>query len=221
MSQKYEVPKEVRSLEKLITDFSYKNGFNARDVFDDLLVYIIHGFSPIAPPLRSWRYKKEQTKVFWDMLSEWILIMDKQLKLKKWYDPFGDIYMALTSRIYQQNTGQFFTPVSICDMMVMMIGKDNITGERINDPACGSGRFLLAYHVNYPGNYLVGEDKAYTCCLMSVVNFLIHGCVGEVIWHNSLLPGSFSGGWKINETLNLAGIPTIREISREEYLRTK
>jgi len=221
MSKKYEAPIEVRTLEKLITDFSYRNGLNARNVLDDLLLYIIHGFSPLAPPLKSWNYKKEQTMVFWDMLREWILIMDKQLKIHKWYDPFGDLYMALTSRYHQQNTGQFFTPVSICDLMVMITGKENSTGQQISDPACGSGRFLLAYHVNYPGNYLVAEDKAYTCCLMSAVNFLIHGCVGEVIWHNSLIPDSFSGGWKINETLNLTGVPTIRQITREEYLRTR
>jgi type I restriction enzyme M protein len=53
MSKKYEAPIEVRSLEKLITDFSYHNGLNVRDVFDDLLVYIIHGFSPLAPPLKT------------------------------------------------------------------------------------------------------------------------------------------------------------------------
>jgi len=218
MSKKYDAPVEVRSLEKLITEFSYRNGLDVMNVFNDLLIYIIHGFSPSAPPLKTWHYKKEQTKVFWDMLREWILIMDKQPKLHKWYDPFGDLYMALTSRFHQQRTGQFFTPSSICDLMVMITGKQNATGGKISDPACGSGRCLLAYHVNYPGNYLVGEDKAYTCCLMSVVNFVIHGCVGEVIWHNSLLPDSFSGGWKINETLNQSGIPTVRVITREEYL---
>lgn len=30
--------------------------------------------------------------------------------------------------------------------------------KRINDPTCGSGRFLLAYHVRNLGNYLVAED---------------------------------------------------------------
>ncbi len=223
MSKKYEAPVEVRTLEKLIHDFSYHNGLNVKDVFDDLLIYIIHGFSPLAPPLKGWRYKKEQTKVFWEMLCEWVLIMEEQLKTKKWYDPFGDLYMTFTSPSYQQNTGQFFTPVSICNLVVeaIGIGTEKITDQRISDPSCGSGRFLLAFQVNHPGNYLVGEDKAYTCCLMSVVNFLSHGCIGEVIWHNSLMPDSFSGGWRINETLNLTGIPTIREITCEEYLRRR
>ena len=221
MSKKYEAPQEVRSLEKMINDFSYRNGLNPKDVLDDLLVYIIHGFSPLAPPLKTWRYKKEQTRVFWDMLCEWIQIMDKQLKTKEWFDPFGDLYMTFTSRYHQQNTGQFFTPVSICELMVMTLQGNKATFQKICDPTCGSGRLLLAYHVHNPGNYLVGEDKAYSCCLMSVVNFVIHGCVGEILWHNSLLPDSFSGGWRINETLNLTGVPTVREITREEYIRSR
>ena len=56
---------------------------------------------------------------------------------------------------------------------------------------------------------------------MTVCNFIIHGCVGEVICHNSLDPGSFYSGWKINERLNtirFSPIPliTVREITKEE-----
>ena len=61
----------------------------------------------------------------------------------------------------------------------------------MNDPTCGSGRLLLAYHVRNLGNYLVAEDISRTCCLMTVCNMLIHGCVGEVIQHDSLLPEDF------------------------------
>lgn len=47
---KYETPPPVRPLEKLITDFSYTNGLDPVNVLNDLLTYIIHGFSPGAPP---------------------------------------------------------------------------------------------------------------------------------------------------------------------------
>ena len=50
---KYETPPPVRPLEKLITDFSYTNGLDPVNVLNDLLAYIIHGFSPGAPPLQS------------------------------------------------------------------------------------------------------------------------------------------------------------------------
>lgn len=58
---KYEAPKEVQNLEKLITDFSYQNGYDMIDVFNDLLRYIIHGFSPDAPPLHNWRSNASRT----------------------------------------------------------------------------------------------------------------------------------------------------------------
>lgn len=47
---KYETPPPIRPLEKLITDFSYTNGLDPVNVFNDFLTYIIHGFSPGAPP---------------------------------------------------------------------------------------------------------------------------------------------------------------------------
>lgn len=50
---KYDTPPAIRPLEKLIVDFSYTNGFDSIHVFNDFLTYIIHGFSPGAPPLHS------------------------------------------------------------------------------------------------------------------------------------------------------------------------
>lgn len=61
---------------------------------------------------------------------------------------------------------------------------------------------------------------------MTVCNFIIHGCVGEVICHDSLDPNSFYAGWKINERLNttrFSPIPliTVREITKEESITIK
>ena len=76
---------------------------------------------------------------------------------------------------------------------------------------------LLAYHAHNPGNYLVGEDISRTCCMMTVCNMLVHGCVGEVICHDSLQPKAFTDGWKVNQALPLTGIPSIRRMKEEEY----
>lgn len=225
MSNSYEAPTDVRELEKMINNFTYNNGFDVSQVFNDFLTYIIHYFTPNAKPLESWKYNKEQTSVFWNMLCEWIKVMEKQLIHNEWYDPFGDLYMScVASKMRQQGTGQFFTPTGICDMMAEMNdNNEKITGKYINDPACGSGRTLLAWHVRNIGNYLCAEDIDRTCCLMTVCNFIIHGCVGEVICHDSLDPGSFYAGWKINERLNkspFSPIPliTVREITKEESI---
>lgn len=222
MSSNYEAPIEVRELEKLINNFTYNNGFDVSQVFNDFLTYIIHYFTPNAKPLDSWKYKKEQTAVFGAMLQEWIKVMEKQLIHNEWYDAFGDLYMScVASKMKQQGTGQFFTPAGICDMMAEITITEKVTGKYVNDPTCGSGRTLLAWHVRNLGNYLCAEDIDRTCCMMTVCNMLIHGCVGEVIWHDSLDPGSFLGGWKINERLNatpFSSVPlvTVREIAQEE-----
>lgn len=217
--KKYDTPSKLRPLEKLITDFSYTNGYDPINVFDDFLTYIIHGFSPGASPLQGWKYKKQQNIVFMKMVIEWTQLMKHEIKEDTdWFDPFGDLYMALVSQGTQKGQGQFFTPVHICDLMVMCTeGEEKKTGQRINDPTCGSGRLLLAYHVRHLGNYLIGEDINRTCCLMTVCNMLIHGCVGEVIWHDSLNPKNFMGGWKVNPILTWTGIPTIKKMSIDEY----
>ena len=101
--------------------------------------------------------------------------------------------------------------------MVMCAAGKKVTGQRIGDPTCGSGRLLLAYHAHNPGNYLVGEDISRTCCMMTVCNMLVHGCVGEVICHDSLQPKAFTDGWKVNQALPLTGIPSIRRMKEEEY----
>lgn len=216
---KYDTPSDIRPLEKLILDFSYANGYDPLNVFNDFLTYIIHGFSPGAPPLHSWKYKRQQNATFMEMVKEWIRLMNRKLQDDKaWFDPFGDLYMSLVSQGTQQGHGQFFTPVHICDLMVMCtVGEEKTNGGRMNDPTCGSGRLLLAYHVRNLGNYLIGEDINYTCCLMTVCNMLIHGCVGEVVWHDSLDLKNFMGGWKVNPLLTRTGIPTIRKMSLEEY----
>lgn len=222
MSSNYDAPIEVRELEKMINNFTYNNGYDISQVFNDFLTYIIHYFTPNAKPLDSWKYNKEQTAVFWDMFCEWIKVMEKQLIHNEWYDAFGDLYMScVANKMKQQGTGQFFTPAEICDLMAEITISEKVTGKYVNDPACGSGRTLLAWHVRNIGNYLCAEDIDRTCCLMTVCNFIIHGCVGEVICHDSLDPSSFYAGWKINERLNkspFSPIPliTAREITKEE-----
>ncbi len=219
---KYETPPKVRSLEKLIRDFSYKNGHDPITVFNDFLVYIIHGFSPGAPPLRSWKYKRQENVAFMNMVQEWIRIMERETRTDGWCDPFGDLYMVLASQGAKQSQGQFFTPEHICELMVSCaILSENTPGRRVNDPTCGSGRLLLAWHSHCPEAYLVGEDINRTCCLMTVCNMLVHGCVGEVICHDSLNPQDFVDGWKVNPILGQTGLPTIKRMTREEYVLSR
>lgn len=218
MSTSYEAPVAVRELEKMIREFSYNNGYEISQVFDDTLRYIISGFSSDGKPIENWPYKKDQNLFFWNYLQEWIKVMEKQLRVNMWYDPFGDLFMScVASNSRTKDNGQFFTPVPICELMAEINQtEEKKTGIKCSDPACGSGRTLLAWHVRNLGNYLCAEDIDKTCCLMTCCNFIVHGCIGEVIWHDSLNPDSFNYGWIINERLTATGVPSIRSIKKEE-----
>jgi len=165
MAKGYNAPAEVRELEKQINDFTYRNGLDVKTVFQDLLRYIVHGFSlPDTPPLSDWRYNKEQTKVFYDMFATWIQIMSQQIKRHGWYDAFGDLFMALTSQSGQQQKGQFFTPAHITDLMSKItMGKQESDAKILSvcDPTAGSGRTLFCIDSlrmdNFRGAWIVNE----------------------------------------------------------------
>jgi len=56
-------------------------------------------------------------------------------------DAKGTAYEAITSHTLKRERGQFFTPRNIIKMMVDMV--DPKPGQKILDPACGSGGFLI------------------------------------------------------------------------------
>ncbi|WP_462354305.1 N-6 DNA methylase [Alistipes timonensis] len=224
MGKGYEAPLEVRELEKMIDDFTYKHGLDVQNVFRDLLRYIIHGFSlPDTPPLSDWRYTKEQNRAFYDMYVTWTQIMQKQIARQGYYDAFGDLYMALTSKRGQQQSGQFFTSTDVsrlCQEIVMnKNGNGNI--QSIYDPAAGSGRMLIASKADNPRSYLVAWDIDYTCCLMCVCNFLMNSCIGEVVCIDSLRMDNFRGAWLVNEAYYRAELPSVRWLNEAEYCRFK
>lgn len=52
---------------------------------------------------------------------------------------------------------------------------------------------------------------------MCVCNFLINGCVGEVVCIDSLRRDNFRGAWIVNEALCRTGLPTVRKLDQKEY----
>lgn len=224
MGKEHEAPDKVRELGKLIDDFTYRHGLDVRNVFRDLLRYIIHGFSlPDTPPLQNWPYTKEQTRAFYDMYAAWIRIMHKQITLHGYYDAFGDLYMALTSKRGQQRIGQFFTTNGLTRLCQKIItGKNENKGVRsVYDPAAGSGRMLIATKADNPRSYMVAWDIDYTCCLMCVCNFLMNSCVGEVVCIDTLRMANFRGAWLVNEAYYRTELPSVRWLNAAEYLRFK
>lgn len=221
----------MREFLKQFNSFVTRNGFEVGKVFDDFLQYIIwaHTLPQYGKKIDGWSYTSEQNKEMYDMYRTLILAVKPKIDRHGWFDAFGFVYEdMIAGKFRRSNSGQFFTPPSICDLMTDITApkEQTIVGKTISDPTCGSGRNLLAFHAKHLCNYFVAEDIDRTCCLMTVCNFIIHGVEAEVIWHNTLQPDTFYGGWKINEQLNslfskYRGIPHVREISYDETLLKK
>lgn len=77
-------------------------------------------------------------------------------------DIVGDAFEELIGTSFRGGEGQFFTPRNVVQMMIEMLNPKS--GERILDPACGSGGFL-AYISRYLSHdqahayHIVGIDK--------------------------------------------------------------
>ncbi|AUX08930.1 adenine-specific DNA methylase [Halalkaliarchaeum desulfuricum] len=60
-------------------------------------------------------------------------------------DPLGELYQQYFDPKTRRALGEFYTPPSVCDYIVESTGYgDNVQYERLIDPACGSGTFLMA-----------------------------------------------------------------------------
>lgn len=123
-------------------------------------------------------------------------------------DILGAVYehFGLTSDAF----GQFFTPPTVATAMAELqaatLETDNATPAdplRIADPACGSGRLLLAmgrYLVQeriQPPALFVGQDKDPLCARMTAINFALSGLPGYVT-HGDSLTGEATATWQIN-----------------------
>lgn len=128
----------------------------------------------------------------------WLEIVAKKIDEGCWIDVFGNIYEEMyQSKGKSSMLGQFFTPPGLCDLMANM---NEPTDGKIGDPACGSGRTLLAAYVNNKKAYYIGEDIDGISCKMCALNLMIHGAKGRVICHDTLnSPVFFNWGYEINE----------------------
>ncbi len=106
-------------------------------------------------------------------------------------DTLGRIYEeeALTNHY----AGQFFTPEPICTMMAAMIVEQTDEPITICDPACGSGRFLIATQPLAPNATFTGIDRDLTCVHMTALNMLVRNADAYIVHGNTLSMETFGG----------------------------
>ena len=159
---------------------------------------------------------------YYEMFTSWITLTHEYFNAnqsKQWFDYLGKFYEDIIQSKYSAGAkGQFFTPHDVCQTMADLLIPDDILG-RLNDPTCGSGRLLLAGHVNSPYSICIGQDMDSTACKMAVLNFYLHGVRGSILCMNTL-SNEFFEAWRVNNYLGYGlSVPHIEYVSESEAYR--
>lgn len=216
-----DIPSELKPFWKIFDKWCYR--WDYATVFDDFLTMCIPNFSLSQRYVDERdrikeKYNEKEIQYFRECFSEMVRVYQDQFQTNSWYDFFGELYQAITSGYKSQKMGQFFTPAPVCDMIAKSVIGDNVTsGQTVNDPACGSSRMLLAAHGMsiYEGKklYLIAQDVDPMCCKMSVLNFIFHGCEGEILCMNTITM-DYRFGYKVKSIPGIA-IPMVTPLSLE------
>lgn len=199
MAKSTDFPHSVRHFAPLLNKFS--GGHYDYQIFHDFIDYVTACLLFEGSPETAERLRRDYRKdydLFPGMFAALAQTYYDNLDVRQWSDPLGELYEAMAGRSKTSGFGQFFTPPDVCDMMArMQLEGSGMAKRRINDPACGSGRTLLAANAIVPGNYVYGEDLDPICARMAAINFAMHGCQGQVSCMNSL-----SQEWRFGFEIN-------------------
>jgi type I restriction enzyme M protein len=221
MIKSTDVPKELKDFTSLFNDLTYATS-DYSGCFSDFMLIAINFFGNM-----NWkqerddhmkRYTSKQHQIFNKMFAEMMLVYNQQIVLQglPWYDFFGTFYEVIISNYKQSAMGQYFTPEPICTFMAqILISGENKGCERVSEPACGSGRMVMAANAERPGMLYYCVDNDFMCCQMTVLNMFHHGMVGEVVWKDALNLNDWKYGWQINPYLWGSGLPTIEPLQKQ------
>lgn len=168
-------------MKKNFEQLSYRHSY--AETFTHFLDYSLYMLDPSKNPepaaYLNTIYKENEEEIMQAMFWNWIDASDNDGE--GFSDVLGDLFMEFVSH---GRNGQFFTPQPICDMMAALTIDNNKSS--FYDPACGSGRTLLASAKINRRGFFVGADNDITCCKMTALNMIINTMAGEVAHMNSL-----------------------------------
>lgn len=103
-----------------------------------------------------------------ELLTPWI-ITDAMHRFDP-HDLFGSFYEEMIGKGKANTLGQFFTPRVMAEAIYHLTGSDDHEDFTVIDPACGSGRLLLAFgHLEHAK--LIGYDIDERVLLLCKLNF--------------------------------------------------
>lgn len=202
--KKQEDPHTLKAFKEKFSQAAY-TGWSYEKTFDDFLSIIICSFSRNYETGLSFYeeeylkiiepYKKRDTlQYFPELLAILIMYMEKHKDSSNGNDLLGDFF---EQEISHGRNGQYFTPFPICMFMAKAVYAEDTQSSHVLDPACGSGRMLLAFKkVSTVRHKYYGIDIDPMCVKMAVINLFLNGLSGEVMCANSLNPDDFSFSYR-------------------------
>lgn len=126
-------------------------------------------------------------------LGAWMLAMQESPA-----DYLGLVYEQ--EAVANSYAGQFFTPESVTEVMAQMTMPDTLPDNAlVCDPACGSGRTLIAGIRRNRFATFMGVDTDVICVHMATLNCLVHNANSTIIHGNSLSLEA-QGGFHVRQT---------------------
>jgi type I restriction-modification system DNA methylase subunit len=192
---------------------SFGLSYNLFTVFDDFLTMTLCSFSQNPGTGKSYdedlylqtidKYKESPLRYnFPKMLNSLVNEMETRFEGDTGWDVLGEFYEQNLSK---KGASQFFTPWPICTFMAKSSFDAAVKTSpgkslKILEPACGSGRMLLACKkVAGPYHDYNAIDIDLTCVKMTAINLFLSGMFhSEVMCSNALLPDTFNCSYKIS-----------------------
>lgn len=206
----------IKDFVKYLTEVSDNHGVKQEDRLDAFCDFIISLFSTDSYKPEGFKpdVATRENNDYIALVSLWCEMVAEEMEKGDSFDLFGQLYeqMFLLKSKASAN-GQFFTPDSLCRLMADItdhVNEENETKSgliRVNDPACGSARTLLAHFMKKTHDnralsglyYYEAADIDLTTCKMAACNMMIHGMQGRVVCQDQLLLPTPTAIFYINE----------------------
>jgi N-6 DNA Methylase len=127
-------------------------------------------------------------------------------------------------RVYEEQAaansyaGQFFTPEPVVELMAAITMPEIADTAIVADPACGSGRMLVAGIRRNRAATFLGTDTDLTCVHMTALNCLVRNATTYVIHGNSLSLEAW-GGYHVRRTPLGGELHRLSQAQAETILR--
>ena len=208
--------KDIKQFVKYLSEVSDNHGIKQEDRLDAFCDFIISLFSTDSYKPEGFKpdVATPENNDYIALVSLWSGMVSDEMDKGRFFDLFGQLYeqmFLLKSKASAK--GQFFTPDSLCRLMADITDADVEEKEsnrglvRVNDPACGSARTLLAHfmaktrkdHSLAGMYYYEAADIDLPTCKMAACNMMIHGMQGKVICQDQLALPTPTAIFYINE----------------------